>query len=107
AAYLAEWTGAKPTLVFGAMRDKDVSGMLRALLPSVRALVVTRAANPRSADPASIADAARAIARDLPILVEPDRRRALEVAWRESARVVVAGSIFLVGDVLSEVDGRP
>jgi len=107
AAYLAEWTGAKPTLVFGAMRDKDVSGMLRALLPSVRALVVTRAANPRSADPASIADAARAIAPDLPILVEPDRRRALEVAWRESARVVVAGSIFLVGDVLSEVDGRP
>jgi dihydrofolate synthase / folylpolyglutamate synthase len=107
AAYVAEWTGAKPTLVFGAMRDKDVSGMLRALLPSVRALVVTRAANPRSADPASIADAARAIAPDLPILVEPDRRRALEVAWRESARVVVAGSIFLVGDVLSEVDGRP
>jgi dihydrofolate synthase / folylpolyglutamate synthase len=107
AAYVAEWTGAKPTLVFGAMRDKDVSGMLRALLPSVRALVVTRAANPRSADPASIADAARAIAPDLPILVEPDRRRALEVAWCESARVVVAGSIFLVGDVLSEVDGRP
>jgi len=107
AAYLAEWTGAKPTLVFGAMRDKDVSGMLRALLPSVRALVVTRAANPRSADPASIADAARAIAPDLPILVEPDRRRALEVAWGESAPVVVAGSIFLVGDVLSEVNGRP
>jgi dihydrofolate synthase / folylpolyglutamate synthase len=107
AAYVAEWAGAKPTLVFGAMRDKDVSGMLRALLPSVRALVVTRAASPRSAEPASIADAARAIAPDLPILVEPDRRRALEVAWRESARVVVAGSIFLVGDVLSEVDGRP
>jgi dihydrofolate synthase/folylpolyglutamate synthase len=104
ARFLREWPGPKPVLVFGAMRDKDVDGMLRILLPHVERLVATAASNSRSADPLSIADSARSISPDLPITVEPAPRRALAAAWKETRRVVIAGSIFLLGDVLNEWD---
>jgi len=94
---------AKPPLVFAAMRDKDVDAMFRALLPEAGALVATRASTPRSAEPADLAAAARAIAPQLPIALEPSTRGALDAAWRRSASIVVAGSIFLLGDVMSEL----
>jgi dihydrofolate synthase/folylpolyglutamate synthase len=102
AQFLRVAGGPKPALVFGAMRDKDIHGMLQALLPHVSALIATRASNPRSADPSSIAAAARTIDPALPIVVEPAPLRALALAWGYGRRVVVAGSIFLLGDVLNE-----
>jgi dihydrofolate synthase/folylpolyglutamate synthase len=102
AQFLREAGGPKPPLVFGAMRDKDIRGMLHALLPHVKALIATSASNPRSADPASIAAAARVIDADLLIVVEPVPWRALATAWGHGPRIVVAGSIFLLGDVLNE-----
>ncbi len=102
ARFLRESPGQKFPLVFGAMRDKDIHGMLRALLPQTSILIATGASNPRSADPASIADAARAIDPHMPIVVEPERLRALAAAWEHGTRVVVAGSIFLLGDVMTE-----
>ncbi len=106
AAYLREaWPDEKLPLVFAAMRDKDTRGVLRALLPAVGALVVTQASNPRSADPAALAQQARDVSPALPISIEPSRTAALDAAWRRSPRIVVAGSIFLLGDVLGERDG--
>ena len=105
ASYLEGETGAKRPLVFAAMRDKDVTGMFTAMLPAVSRLIATRASNPRSAEPEALAARARAIAPGLPILVEPVIADALTEAWRHSPRIVVAGSIFLLGDVLKLVDG--
>jgi dihydrofolate synthase/folylpolyglutamate synthase len=105
ASYLRETWPDKPPLVFAAMRDKDVRGMFRALLPAVGSLVLTRASNPRSADPVVLAQPAREVAPALPLLIEPSRTAALDAAWRQSARIVVAGSIFLLGDVLKEREG--
>jgi len=104
ASYL-EGEGAKRPLVFAAMRDKDVTGMFAALLPAVSRLVVTRASNARSADPDALAERARTIAPGLPVSIEPLISDALAEAWRHSPHIVVAGSIFLLGDVLKLVDG--
>jgi dihydrofolate synthase / folylpolyglutamate synthase len=104
ASYL-EGEGAKRPLVFAAMRDKDVTGMFAALLPAVSRLVVTRASNARSADPDALAERARTLAPGLPVSIEPLISDALAEAWRHSPRIVVAGSIFLLGDVLKLVDG--
>ena len=104
AVFLTSKWEVKPPLVFAAMRDKDVTGMLRALAPAVSALVVTSASHPRSADPSALVERARDVAPDLPILIEPLPGDALTAAWRLSPRVVVAGSIFLLGDVLKELD---
>jgi folylpolyglutamate synthase/dihydropteroate synthase len=91
--------------VFAAMRDKDVAGMFAALLPAVSSLVVTRASNARSTDPEVLAREARTVAPALPIAIEPALADALAVAWRASRRIVVAGSIFLLGDVVKLIDG--
>jgi folylpolyglutamate synthase/dihydropteroate synthase len=76
--------------------------MLRAITPEIGALVATRASNARSADPSEIAGLARAIAPDLPVILAAEPAAALEAAWRLSARIVVAGSIFLIGDVMKQ-----
>ena len=105
ASYLRAAGDERPPLVFAAMRDKDVTGMFAALLPAVGRLILTRASNPRSADPASLAQQARAAAPDLTIAIVPALDDALATAWRASPRIVVAGSIFLLGDVLGSVGG--
>jgi dihydrofolate synthase/folylpolyglutamate synthase len=102
AAYLANRTVRHP-LVFAAMRDKDVRGILAALVPQVSALVLTRASNPRSADPHSLVAVTRALAPTLPIQVEDSVSAALAHAWKLSPDIVAAGSIFLLGDVLKEL----
>src|SRR5262245_5912147 len=102
AAALASYLrGGPPSpVVFAAMRDKDIDGMFRELLPVAGALIATSASNPRSADPESIAARARAIAPALQVAVEPSLTDALAAAWRLAPRIVVAGSIFLLGDVM-------
>jgi dihydrofolate synthase/folylpolyglutamate synthase len=105
ASYLRERATAPLPLVFAAMRDKNISGILAALAPVIDSLVVTRASNPRSADPSAIAEQARAVAPSLPVSIEPTPGAALAAAWRQSNTIVVAGSIFLLGDVLRQVDG--
>ena len=74
--------------------------MLRALLPVVGPLVVTRASNRRSADPERLAELAHEIAPDASVTIAGSPQEALEIAWRTSPRIIVAGSIFLIGDVM-------
>jgi dihydrofolate synthase/folylpolyglutamate synthase len=105
ASYLRAQGGDPPPLVLAAMRDKDVAGIFAALLPAIGSLIVTRASNARSADPAVLAQQARAMAPALPIAIEPALDAALDAAWRASPRIVVAGSIFLLGDVMKRAGG--
>jgi dihydrofolate synthase / folylpolyglutamate synthase len=102
AAFLASKFTMKCPLVFGAMRDKDAADMLRVLAPVVSDVICTRASNARSADPEVLAAVARRIAPGLAVAVHPVLRDALAAAWQQSPRIVVAGSIFLLGDVMSE-----
>ena len=104
AAYLEETRPAGLPLVFGVMRDKDAEGMLATLLPRVTSLVLTAPANPRAADPSSLAALARRLGGCGSIEVEPSPSRALAAALTRAPEVVVAGSLFLVGELLAEVD---
>ena len=98
--------GGRRPLVFSAMRDKDAAGMLAVLAPSVSKLIVTRASNPRAAEPSALASLAARIAPALPIEVEDSPASALTRAWSASPRIVVAGSIFLLADAMKQL-GRP
>jgi dihydrofolate synthase / folylpolyglutamate synthase len=104
ASYLTTQAGGPRPLVFGVMRDKDAAGMFTALLPAVSHLILTRASTKRSAEPSDLEAQAREI-RDLPVITAPSAARALEIAWRISPRIVVAGSIFLLGDVIKALEG--
>lgn len=107
AGYLAA-DGLRRPLVFAVMRDKDARAILAALAPHASALVLTKASTPRAADPAELARTARSVAPGVPVAVEPSPRDALRAAWRLAPQIVVAGSIFLLGDVLPAIEsGRP
>jgi dihydrofolate synthase/folylpolyglutamate synthase len=101
ASYLSEARGgdsARSTLVFGAMKDKDVGGILLPLLPLFDRVICTTAATPRARPAAELATAARALSPGRPIIESiDDPPAALRAACLPGLRVVVAGSIFLVG----------
>jgi len=100
AAYLREVVRRPVVLVFAAMRDKDLRAMTRALFPFARTVVLTRVPYKRSATPEALLQAAPPF-KGL-VFLEPDTRRAVELALSLSAGrtpVVIAGSLFLVGEV--------
>ena len=88
-------------LVFGAMRDKDASQMLKTLLTVASTIVVTEPGNTRARSAEDLAALASALAPQRRIEIEPDPMKALERAWIHGPLVCASGSIFLIGDLLA------
>ena len=109
AALAAALRGEPPfVLVFGSMADKDVAAIGKQLFPLARAVVVTQAPTARAATPVDIVARVGPVAP--PVRREPGIGRALALAERlagPDGLVVVAGSLYLVGDVLRRMERRP
>jgi dihydrofolate synthase/folylpolyglutamate synthase len=109
AAALPALTGAlghPVALLTSIVRDKDAAGILAALAPVVGMVVATQSSNPRSLSAADLATVARA--QGLKTQVSPDPIVALNLARRfvgHGGLVVVAGSIFLVGELRAHLLG--
>jgi len=92
--------GVAKTVIVGISADKDARGILGALLPVASRLILTRSSNARAADPSAL----RAALPPTPARVETaaSAAQALELACSSSPTpiVCVAGSLFLVADVL-------
>jgi dihydrofolate synthase / folylpolyglutamate synthase len=104
--FLTEQRQSGIQLVFGAVRDKDIGSMGRALFPLADSIHLTRMSNPRAADPADVAAMHRRFGNRMRIHDNP--RHALENAWSVCPRhglVVVTGSLYLVGEVLPLLGG--
>jgi dihydrofolate synthase/folylpolyglutamate synthase len=99
AAYLKRWHPERPALVIGVMGDKDIGGILAALLPVTSAVIATEAPTPRALPAAEIARQVAAADRDRVVGIETDPERALDRALGTAATVCVAGSVFLAGAV--------
>jgi dihydrofolate synthase/folylpolyglutamate synthase len=89
-------------VLFGVMRDKGWQTMLRALGSVASEIVLTRPRQPRSAPPTELAVAAACPVRVCEDPVEAYRE--LIAASAPDDVVVVAGSLFLVGDLLPIID---
>lgn len=105
AAALRELGAEGLTLVFGASQEKDVAGILAPLLPMAARVIFTRARlSPRASPPAALRrHAPRAAVRE-------DWQEALELALAETppeAPLLVAGSLYLVGEVRPHLLGEP
>ena len=100
-ALAAHLRGLRPfTLLFGVMRDKNVEALARILFPLAETLVLTRPRVGRAAAPAEIVERAGGLADRA--RREADPRKALALAQELARRgrpVVVAGSLYLVGEV--------
>jgi dihydrofolate synthase/folylpolyglutamate synthase len=100
AAYLKREFPEPIPVVFGAMRDKDATEMLKALLPVASRFVLTEPGNSRARSADDLASLARALAPGARIETEPKPMAALNRAWTYCPLVCTAGSIFLIGDLL-------
>lgn len=100
--YLKSHPHPRRVLLFGVMKDKRVWEMLEELLPLVSSFIATRPEMSRARDPEKLAR----FAKERGVLSEAVRSpaaalaRAREVAGPEG-EVLVAGSIFLLGEILS------
>lgn len=106
AAYLKREFPEPLPIVFGALRDKDVTLMLKALLPVASTIVMTEPDTPRAHRAADLAGMARKLSPGMKIDIEPDPLHALDRAWTYCPVICAAGSIFLVGNVLEGIGAR-
>ena len=94
----------RPIVVFGAMRGKKVRAVLRALTPLDPRFIFTRVDDPKAFSPDALAAAWRAVSGQ-PSLTAATAHDALAMAYGDP--VVVAGSLYLVGEVRGIVTATP
>lgn len=95
-AFLDE-LGRPFTLLFGALADKELAGMLPGLAERARRIVLTRPLSPRAAD---LAELAALLPPGRSAVLESGIDSALSAALAgEDDLVVACGSIFLIGEI--------
>lgn len=92
--------GERATLVLGILADKDLHGICAALLPIAARVIATPVQNPRTSAPENVAATLAELAPALPCSTAPDLAAALREARARPERVLVCGSLFLVGEAL-------
>jgi dihydrofolate synthase/folylpolyglutamate synthase len=101
--------------VFGAMRDKAIGEIAEILFPLAEKVIATCAANPRSATPEEIREAAVRTQTEIELSLDVASavERAFDFAQGRPTRpsvVVITGSIYVVGDAMRAlgviVDGK-
>ena len=95
-----EFGDAQATLILGAMRDKDVHGVCAALAPIAARIFAVRVDNPRSCSAEELAGTMRAVAPHKECAEFPGLAPALAATEKSAERVLIAGSLFLVGEAL-------
>lgn len=101
------------TMIFGAMRDKDLSQMSAMLFPFAENLILTMPENPRSETPENLHKVAEKVIDRSKIFTVPNVSDALLTAseftknysMRKPSFILVTGSLYLVGEaqkILSE-----
>ena len=85
-------------MIVGAMRDKKIETLLAALAPAAAVFVCTSASSARAARPEELAAMASG-ASDVPVEMAATPRAALEQARGHGHTIVVAGSLYLAGEI--------
>ncbi len=101
-AHLDEFIRQPVTLIFGAMRDKEIADIAAALFPAAARLVLTRVDSPRTAEPLALAgfvprgfDSSRVRLADS----AADALRAAYDATPPEGLICVTGSLYLIGEI--------
>lgn len=99
ATALADLGLRRPTIIFGAMRGKRVDRVLRALAPLEPRLILTRVADSGAQEPTAIAETWRRVSGGTAHVAPTPSSALAAAAERGSDPVVVAGSLYLVGEI--------
>ncbi|HEX5060632.1 MAG TPA: Mur ligase family protein [Kofleriaceae bacterium] len=104
--------GLRPTLVVAVSADKDVAAIASALEPQVSAVIATRYQQERALAPEDLANGFRAAvgqggAQAMQIETAPDLATAIARARTLGSPILIAGSLFLVGEARTLLLGAP
>jgi dihydrofolate synthase/folylpolyglutamate synthase len=99
--YLDEFINQPITMIFGAMRDKDLREIAETLFPKAENLILTKPENPRSLETAELLKfVPEELASEKIILTETVNeaiKKAREISKNENL-ILVTGSLYLVGE---------
>jgi dihydrofolate synthase / folylpolyglutamate synthase len=112
ATWREEFGQRRCRLVFGALRDKEPADLLGELTPLASEILLVPVASPRSADPRELAE--HVVAQGVPVRVFGSVPEALGELFppgdtrntRPESPVLLAGSLFLVGEALALEAGK-
>lgn len=90
----------KATLILGVMSDKDVAGVCAALAPIAARVLAVHVDNPRSCKAGTLADIAAKAMPAAPARSMPSLSAAIAEAKTHAEPILIAGSLFLVGEAL-------
>jgi dihydrofolate synthase/folylpolyglutamate synthase len=90
------YPGASATIVFGGLRDKELDKMLAVLAPIATRFFLVPVKNSRGENPANIR-----LPSGISGAVFPGMQEAVEAAHKLAEPILVTGSLFLAGEVLS------
>jgi dihydrofolate synthase/folylpolyglutamate synthase len=99
--YVDEFAPRPLTLVFGAMRDKQLAEMGEILFPIADALVLTAIENPRSASIEALGSVADRFAKGK-VMKAQSSAQALRIATETTPAdglICIAGSLYLIGEL--------
>jgi dihydrofolate synthase / folylpolyglutamate synthase len=88
--------GTTPTVIFGGLKDKNLSQMLEALSQIASRFFLVPVQNDRSASPSDLKAPSH-----LPSTVYPNVKTAIDQARTLRDPILVTGSLYLVGEALA------
>src|SRR5207248_7167007 len=100
--FLDEFTKAPITLIFGAMRDKDLRDIAATLFPVAHQLILTQLSNPRAATLEMLAGVVFSDFDLNRLTLSPSPAEALSAAYRltpPEGLICVTGSLYLIGEM--------
>lgn len=109
----AEFGDERATIILAVLREKDVAGILRALAPIARRVILPRARTERALPPEDVAQIISAITPSLPngspgrTSIAPSLVEALDSARATPDRILLTGSLHFAGEALALLEGNP
>ena len=100
--YLDEFGSHPLTLVFGAMRDKQLEQIAKILFPVADLLVLTPIRNPRAASTEMLREVARRFVGDEKITIAGSSSEAVNIArarTEPNGLICITGSLYLIGEI--------
>jgi len=91
----------KCVIILGMLKDKDMALICRALFPVAAAFVITPVHSQRTSQPEELLAMIRGIDAGADCVIARDFADALGIAGRRTGKILVTGSLFLVGEALA------
>lgn len=101
-AYLDEFVARPLTMVFGAMREKNLEEMAQLLFPRAHRLILTKPDNPRAMDVETLQKLASNLIGEQRVFAETSTEEAMRIALAETpddGLICVTGSLYMIGEI--------